>query len=1194
MNCKKFPHGTLSGNGWSCSLKHLLLPLLLIAGLTSPSFGQSIPELLGKMALLEEPGVMKSLNLREAEQEQILEWIDRRVEAGTELLLDVNDLPPAERDQRLAPFRRETESLGQNLLSEEQWEKLNSIGIRSQGMESLADPKLAEELELSEQQRTARDQILAEKQQALIGADSLEKEKVEATAERRLRDLLSDNQWTKWQTLAGEDETADAEPAAEMTEDSTEAANPPAEESTQQQVAAEETSESMPAEEDDVWNLLDEFADETPATTMQPVQPAEPPGEMKIRFNFRYQPWAEVLDWFADIADLSLVMESPPQGTFNYSDSRSYTASEAIDLLNSVLLTKGFTLVRKERLLILVNLEDTLPPNLVNEIPLTELDDRGEYELVKVRFPLNKMSATEAETEIQPLIGPQGSIVKLEKARQIVVTETAGRLRTIRDVIDRIENPNGEGTIQIFTLENALLDDAMIAIRQLMDIPLDLTNTTDGSLRLALDPIGNRFLASGTPDKIRQLKEILEVVDVPSTGSDTFGAGTALETPQLDIYPVGSADSESALLVLQTLLSGSLTARLSIDPKTGNLIALATPTEHATINATLKQMQQEAREVEVLQLRVIDPQIAVLSITKLFGATGDGDVRAPTIDADPLSRQLLVRGSQSQIAQIRQLLEKMGEDFSEEANTGSRVRMLSVSERQLAPVLQQLQTLWPTMRENKIRIVRPGESLQNPNNPAINQIPPEVLRQLFEGPSTPSPNSQRQRYEEDEYYQEREPKAQPEREPPQAYYQPQQRSQYASLVKEDSAESQNYFLPVQQRVSPSPADSNSSASPAPIFIMPDANGIIIASDDPRALDDFERLLQALTSNSLSGQEFTVFYLKSASAAAVAEVLSTVLGATSSSTGSSALSEIASEALGDVGGGIMGSLLGLSGGSGGGTIYGGAGLLIVPVARLNALIVQATANDLDTIQRLIEVLDDEDLPDTEVFPRPRLIPVVNTSATAIAEVIRDVYSDRLNNARGGQQRGPSPEDIVRALRGGGGRGGGGGGNGGEEDLPKMSIGVDERTNSLVVVAPEPLFREVEELVQTLDLAATSEENSQVARVVTLKRTNSAAVQAALAAILGQPVGTSSTTNNASNNNNNNSSPGRGPGDNNDVAEQMRRRAEILENLRRGGGGPPGFPGGGPPGFGRGGSPFGGGDRGGERGGGDRGGERGRGR
>ena len=123
--------------------------------------------------------------------------------------------------------------------------------------------------------------------------------------------------------------------------------------------------------------------------------PAPPSGPVRLQFNFRYQPWEDVLDWVAEEAGLSLVYESMPQGTCNYADGREYTIPEALDQLNSLLLFKGYTLVRRERMLVVVNLEDFedgVPPNLVTMVPVDELDERGQYELVATVFTFEKIT----------------------------------------------------------------------------------------------------------------------------------------------------------------------------------------------------------------------------------------------------------------------------------------------------------------------------------------------------------------------------------------------------------------------------------------------------------------------------------------------------------------------------------------------------------------------------------------------------------------------------------------------------------------------------------------------------------------------------------------------------------------------------------------------------------------------------------
>ena len=274
----------------------------------------------------------------------------------------------------------------------------------------------------------------------------------------------------------------------------------------------------------------------------------------------------------------------------------------------------------------------------------------------------------EAETEIQKLLGPQGSVITLPKSRQILVTETAGRLRAIRSVIERIESPEAgiAGRLQTFDLQFVLPNDALVILRQLLNIPAEQNVSADGSLRLAIDPSGERLLVTGTSDALTQIGEILKTIDVAGPGYVDEGPGT--DEPQLRVYSIASADPTAVLAVIQTLLAGMPDVRLDLDAKTGNLIALARLAQHRTIEATLAEMQRDGRQVEVIRLYKVDPQLAVLSINKLFGIGGtDTAASAPQVDADLTTRQLLVRGTSAQIEQIRGLLTKMGESESADA-----------------------------------------------------------------------------------------------------------------------------------------------------------------------------------------------------------------------------------------------------------------------------------------------------------------------------------------------------------------------------------------------------------------------------------------------------------------------------------------------------------------------------------------------
>ncbi|XZE55553.1 secretin N-terminal domain-containing protein [Planctomycetaceae bacterium SH139] len=160
-----------------------------------------------------------------------------------------------------------------------------------------------------------------------------------------------------------------------------------------------------------------------------------------LRFQFREQAWADVLQWFAEQEGLTLVMNQSPPGTFTYTDNRSYTSAEAIDLLNSVLLTRGFTLLRREKMLTLLQLSSTIPIELIPRVKLEELPARGKFELISVLFPLGARPVDAVIREVEPYLGTFGRAIPLPQSKQLLVIETAGKMQTINVLINTVPEP---------------------------------------------------------------------------------------------------------------------------------------------------------------------------------------------------------------------------------------------------------------------------------------------------------------------------------------------------------------------------------------------------------------------------------------------------------------------------------------------------------------------------------------------------------------------------------------------------------------------------------------------------------------------------------------------------------------------------------------------------------------------------------
>jgi type II secretory pathway component GspD/PulD (secretin) len=1178
------------------------------------------PAFVGVLALAVEEDVAKELQLSDEVRAKLVEIIRKREEQVAELIVGIKD--PAEQAAKMAPFVAEAEKEGLALLTDAQRTRLNQIRLSRAGLVSLADPEVAAKVGLGDE---LKGQIAALANEAKVegakGGD-LQRQRTKADYERRIAALLSKEQRAAWEALIGRGGTVLADNGSPRTETAT--AKPAAD------VQAKAGGDAAP---------------EQPKTADAASSPqVKDLDSVKLRFNFTYAPWKEVIEWLAEQADLSLeIPTAPPPGTFNYRDTRHYSPKEAMDVINSTLYPKGYLLVRRDRRLEVWNLQDPIPHDLLPISTPEELAGYGDYELVRCRFDLRRLTPDEAELEVDKLKGPYGIIVKIPKARQIYVTDLGLRLREIKATLEAIENPKGSkgDATKIVTLENLTPTEFLVQARPLLEIPDGMFAAADGSLRIAADETNNRLIVAGRPDKVEKVEEYVKLLDVVPG----YTAAGGVQTPQFEVYPLGTADGEMVRNVLAAMLAREARlVKMDIDAKGNNLMVMAPPRIHASIKATLDQVLKDTSQIKVIKLSRLDPQAVVLHINKVLG--GDEKLpapNAPKVDADIVNSQIIVRGSGAQIAEIERMLEQMGELPSDStaltSATRSTMRVIPLTGRAQRDALAQIEQAFSAVRPNKIRIVRPsdGESARpreifsNPNGQEERAPAPQNFEQLRDtqplrfpiAPSAPPPANIRPVPEagqsplrrpavptpgplDDRATKHDHPRSPLASEPqfvavfdasapaaeskapeenaaepkpaesaaknppsgqpaPAAPDQPVQSAPAASpadrlvqrfgeevvayvdqkLAREDANrdgvldaeewKNSKWKTPPEEsdlngdgkldrielclRIShraaelkqpavEQPADSGPEHVPgAEIVITVTPSGIIINSQDVEALDEIEQWLATFGKGYAGTREFTIIYLKYAKAETAAVLLNEVLSGASVSSDSgggsgSLMGDIAANMMGGMMGNMFGGILGGGGDGGGSTSV--SGVSIIPDPRLNALYVQANPRDLDTIQQLLSVIDQQSRGDVEVVAAPRFIPIVNTSADEVANVIRQVYAGRLASDSS-QPRQPNPEDFIRMLRGGR-----GGGNDrqrrGEE--PKMTIGVDARSNSLIVSAPDYLFNEVQALAKTLDTAAVQQE--ETVSVVKLERTSPDLVSRSLASVLGSSISSNRTT------------------------------------------------------------------------------------
>ncbi len=362
----------------------------------------------------------------------------------------------------------------------------------------------------------------------------------------------------------------------------------------------------------------------------------------RIKFNFRFQKWSEVLPWVALEAGLSLSMEEAPEGTFNYSDRREYKPEEAIDLLNGWLMIKGFTLIHRDQQLMCISLKDGIPAGTVARVPLDELPNRGRFEFVSVLIPLEARVPETVMTEIEPLLSQWGEAKPLTATGQLLVTDAADIVRNIQKVAMLVPPPKAapkppapkeapKPELKVYPLKHANPEKAGEVIKSLIA----------GSL--VVDVEAGQVSINAIPAEQAKVQTIIEQLEA-NHGAD--------KQPQMKSYPVHTDYPQEMLESLKLTVPS---ATMRYDATTKRIVAFATPADHETLTAAMLELENEATasedQLSVHTLKDIDPAVAQQLITSVLP-----DVR-DTVDTR--TSTLIAVGRLSELRAVQTLIEQL-------------------------------------------------------------------------------------------------------------------------------------------------------------------------------------------------------------------------------------------------------------------------------------------------------------------------------------------------------------------------------------------------------------------------------------------------------------------------------------------------------------------------------------------------------
>ena len=821
----------------------------------------------------------------------------------------------------------------------------------------------------------------------------------------------------------------------------------------------------------------EESKEEEAPVTKRPDKPPTPPNpeELKaapdeqglVQFSFRGQPWADVLQWFADVAGYSFDWQELPSDYLNLTTQRKYTIPETRDLLNRHLLARGFTMISRGEVLSVVQISK-LDPSLIARVEADDLEDYPPHDFVRVRFQLPPgLDIEKAKEDVKVLLSPHSKVVPLLATNRLLVIDAVANLRDVRDLFYTEQSaaaayPKPREFELFHRGAEYIADQVMIVLgldpasrKNPMELQLeqarlqlytqmqqkgkDVTNLLkkDGpAVHIAVNRRRNSILVNAPRDLMPTIERTIRLFDRPDDDFDVSadpGQGLASGSLSMRPHKTVTAGVDAVVTALKEIARLDPRTQLQSDGKNNTIYAYATPADHRKIEEMIAKLDSPGRKITVFWLRRLSADQVAGTVNALlvgeekkeerssrrsffyFGRPREEEKKEQTgfkALADLERNRLLVWANETEIEQVRDLLSQLGETPGGGSANPSKMRVLGArSAEDNERLLRQLESAWGGKNRLRVRGM-PGKSEKPTPEKSADQEAEEI------DPAAEDTVTMRNR--------------------PQGPF-------LLTATTEEQANS---------------PDTEEETPPIDIILTPDGR-MVLRSEDTAALDELEMLLDQIAPPQ---REFEVFHLRYSSAAFV------VLN----------LEEYFEDELK----GQKESVYNLWGEYEGDkrTKQSPATLSAPPKLRFiydydtNTIVVQnASQSQLRVVAQLIEIYDRAPGEEDIATRRTEAIKLKYSNATDVANALKEVYRDLLSSKdkefQGKDSKKSGRETTYYFRR-----------SGPDDDSQKkpkavkvtfegaLSVGVDTISNTLIVSAQEEIWDSVREIITRLDEAA----------------------------------------------------------------------------------------------------------------------------
>lgn len=399
-----------------------------------------------------------------------------------------------------------------------------------------------------------------------------------------------------------------------------------------------------------------------------PVAPDPSELEVKLtdgllQFQFRNQPWPDVLKWYATQAKLSLDWQELPGDYINLATQRPYTLEETGDMLNRALLMRGYTMLVQGDVLIIAKVEG-INPSLVPRVPSSELSQLTPHTFVRTSFALTWLLAEEVHGEFGSMLSKNGKLTPLMATNRIEAMDAAANLRDIYSIIEQEQSSTAlENLAREFVLTHARASSVKMQLETFLGIssgggaPGGSSSSSTARMMqqmqqqmqkqmqaaqqaaarasqkggaaggspsrprpddvyIVSNERSNSVIVHAQPNKMAIIASFIKRVDVRNANATDY---QTLEN-RVKVFRLASLDPGELVASLEAMDVLEPQTNLRVDASNNAIIAYASIADQYIIMNLIERLDGSERSFEVIELRRLDAESVAGSIRFLMGA----------------------------------------------------------------------------------------------------------------------------------------------------------------------------------------------------------------------------------------------------------------------------------------------------------------------------------------------------------------------------------------------------------------------------------------------------------------------------------------------------------------------------------------------------------------------------------------------